>query len=65
MTDVRKLVAIGLLLAALAACAPGGGGSPSPYGGGNAPAATTAPKVAPVSSPLPSGTAMTDPYYGY
>jgi hypothetical protein len=63
MGDVRRLIATGLLLTALAACAPGGGGSPSPYGGGNA---TTAPKAAPVSSPLPSGSAMTDPYgYGY
>jgi hypothetical protein len=70
MGDVHRIIATGLLLTALAACAPGGGGSPSPYGGGNAPAATaaptTAPKAAPVSSPLPSGSAMNDPYgYGY
>ena len=68
MGGVRRLIAMGLLLTALAACAPGGGSSPSPYGGNNAPAApaaTTAPKAAPVSSPLPSGS-MDDPYgYGY
>jgi hypothetical protein len=63
---MRRLIAIGSLLLAPAACAPGGGNSPSPYGEATAPAATTAPKAAPVSSPLPSGSAMDDPYgYGY
>jgi len=64
MTDVRRLIAMGVLLAALTACAPGGGNSPSPYGGGTAPA-TTAPKAVPVSSPLPSGNPDVDNYGGY
>jgi hypothetical protein len=66
INSVRKLIAMGSLVVALAACAPGGGNSPSPYGGGTAPAATTVPQAAPASTPLPLGSAMTDPYgYGY
>ena len=62
MEDVRRLIAAGLLAATLSACGGGGGAAPSPYGGG---AATEAPKAAPISSPLPTGT-MEDPYgYGY